>query len=66
MLSYVNRIGITVAKNSWGLGGLSAVEKYLQRSNLLKERSDLIKMDVMPAETSDEKRIIEGIKILIS
>lgn len=66
MLSYVNRIGITVAKNSWGLGGMSAVEKYLQRSNLLKERSNLIKMDVLPAETSDEKRIIEGIKILIS
>lgn len=66
MFPFVNRIGITIARNPWGGATISTVEKYLERSNLLKERPDLIKIDGFVAETYDEKRIIEGIKILVS
>ncbi len=65
MFPFVNRIGITIARNPWGGASISTVEKYLERSNLLKERPDLIKIDGFVAETYDEKRIIEGIKILV-
>lgn len=66
MFPFVNRIGITIARNPWGGATISTVEKYLERSNLLKERPDLIKIDGFVAETYDEKRIIEGIIILVS
>ena len=65
MLVYVNRIGVTVAKNSWGSGKETTVEKNLNASGLLKDKADLIKMDVMVAENADENRIIEGIRKLV-
>lgn len=64
MISYANRVGITVAAHSSSPGG-TEVEKYLNKSGLLKEKSDLIRMDVMYKD-ADESRIIEGIKTLIS
>lgn len=65
MFSTVNRIGITVAKNSWGSMGQTTVEKYMERSGLLKERPDFIRLDSFAAESATEKRIIEGIKTLV-
>jgi hypothetical protein len=41
------------------------VARYLERSGLLKEKPELIRMDVMQ-EDADEPRLIEGIKRLIS
>ena len=64
MLNYSNRVGITIAKNSWG-SGTTTVEKYIENSGILKQKSDLIKMDSMEAEKVAEDRIIEGIKRLI-
>lgn len=64
-LSFTNRIGITVAKNAWGGDGMTIVEKNLQDSGLLKEKPDLIKIDVMQAEEASEARIIESIKRLV-
>lgn len=66
MLYYVNRIGFIVAKNSWGYASMSVLEKYMEKSGLLKQRPDLIRLDAMPADTTDEKRIVESIKKLIS
>lgn len=67
MMTYINRIGITIAKNSWtSVDTETVVEKYMDNSNLLKEKSTLIRLDVMVAEEANEGRIIDGIKKLIS
>jgi len=65
MLQYVNRFGITIARNSWTGADKTTVEKYIESSGLLKQSPNLIKLDVMTAEEANENRIIEGIKRLI-
>lgn len=65
MLSYVARIGITIASNSFGIPGRSDLEKYIKKSGLLEEKPDLIRLDVLDRD-STEPRLIEGIKALIS
>lgn len=65
MLGYANRVGITVAENGYGISGSTEVEKYLKKSGLLEEMSNLLRLDVMKKE-SDESRLIEGIRKLIS
>jgi uncharacterized protein len=65
MLGYANRVGITVAKNSWSRGSKTTVEKYIEGSGLLKSKSELIRLDSMEAANADENRIIQGIKNLI-
>jgi uncharacterized sporulation protein YeaH/YhbH (DUF444 family) len=63
MLTYVSRMGITVAKRS--SSSLTQVEKYMNDSGLLTKHPDLIRMDVIN-ENADESRLIEGIKALIA
>jgi len=65
MLSYVARLGITIAENNFGIPGRSDVERYIKKSGLLDEHPDLIRLDVLDQESS-EPRLIEGIKALIS
>ena len=65
ILSYASRVGVTVIKHSYGSGQATEVEKYLQKSGLLKEKANLLRIDVM-REDADESRLIEGIKKLIS
>ncbi|MDD3739794.1 MAG: DUF444 family protein [Bacteroidales bacterium] len=66
-LPYISRMGITVAKNSWGSEDRdTTVEKYFESSGLLKEKHDLIRMDGFAASQGTEDRIIEGIKKLTS
>ena len=65
MLTYANRIGITIAEHAHGQTGNSEVEKYVKKSGLLEEKKNLLRMDVMQ-EDADEPRLIEGIKHLIS
>ena len=64
MLRYANRVGVTIARHG-ATSEESEVEKYLNRSGLLKNKPGLIRMDVMKQD-ADETRIIEGIKALIS
>ncbi len=66
MLTYANRFGITVARNSWSSQRETAVEQYIGKSNLLKEKPELFRMDALPAESATEARIIESIRRLIS
>ncbi len=67
MTGYVNRAGITVARNAWSSGKDSTtVEKSLERSGLLVSKPELLRMDVFSAADTSEERIIEGIKKLIS
>jgi len=65
MLTYANRVGITVAKQTPGSGQKSEVEKYVEASGLLKDKPDLLRIDVIRND-SEEQRLIEGIKKLLS
>ncbi len=62
MFLYTNRIGITVAKTT---GGITTVERNIEKSGFLKEKSSLIKMDSVDANSADETRIIDGIRKLV-
>ena len=64
MLTYASRVGISIAEHSTEASHNSEVEKYLKKSNLLEEKSNLLRLDVMQ-ENADEPRLIEGIKHLI-
>lgn len=65
MLKYTNRVGITVARNSYSASRETDMERYMKQSGLLLKRPVDIRMDAMQ-DDADEARIIEGIKKLIS
>jgi len=65
ILKYASRVGVTIAEHGQGESGGTEVARYLRGSGLLKDKADLIRMDIM-AEDADEARLIEGIKKLIS
>lgn len=65
MLTYANRVGITIAEHGSAQSGNTEVEKYLKNSNLLDEQPALLRLDTMK-EDATEARLIEGIKTLIS
>jgi uncharacterized sporulation protein YeaH/YhbH (DUF444 family) len=65
ILSYANRVGVTIAEHGIGSSGSTEVERYLKKSNLLTEKPNLLRLDVM-SKDADEPRLIEGIKKLIS
>jgi len=64
ILSYASRVGVTIAEHV-GQTSRTEVDSYLTSSGLLKEKADLLRMDTM-GEDSDEQRVIDGIKKLIS
>ena len=65
MLSYTNRVGVTITEHSSPPSRNSEVELTLKRSGLLESRPDLLRLDVM-GEDAEEPRLIEGIRTLIS
>jgi len=65
MLTYANRTGITIAEHASATHSNTDMEKYLRKSELLTKKPDLIRLDTM-RENSDEPRMIEGIRKLIS
>lgn len=65
ILKYASRVGVTIAEHGQGESGGTEVARYLRNSGLLKEKAELLRMDIM-AEDADEPRLIEGIKKLIS
>jgi uncharacterized sporulation protein YeaH/YhbH (DUF444 family) len=66
MIDYANRIGITIAENSYTSRANSIVEKYLKRSKMLEAYSKIIHLDSFKADEADEQRLIGSIKVLIS
>lgn len=64
MLTYANRMGITITHENSGAGKKTVVEKYVLDSKLLDEKPDLLRLDVVQVN-ADETRLIEGIKKLI-
>ena len=65
MLEYAARIGITIAEHTYTGAKKTEVERYIKGSGLLEKHKDFIRMDVLK-EDSDDARIIQGIKTLIS
>ncbi len=65
MLSYTSRVGVTVAEHGLGTSQGTEVARYLEASGLLREKPELLRLDVMQ-EDADEPRLIEGIRKLIS
>ena len=65
MLTYVARVGITIAENNYTISGRSDLERYVRNSGMLEDKPELIRLDVLDKE-STEPRLIEGIRALIS
>jgi uncharacterized sporulation protein YeaH/YhbH (DUF444 family) len=64
ILTYTNRVGITIAASSEQSGG-TVVERYISGSRLLEENPKHIRMDSV-GENATEVRLIEGIRKLLS
>jgi uncharacterized protein len=64
MLTYANRIGITIVESAFRSGAKSEVEKYIAASKLPEEKPALLRIDTIE-ENADEARLIAGIKKLI-
>lgn len=65
MMAYASRIGVTIAEHASGSTGKTEVERYLKKSGILEKHANLVRLDTM-SENSEEARLIEGIKKLIS
>lgn len=65
MLTYASRLGITVARHSYGTETETDLERYLNKSGLTEKKDTEFRMDAIP-EDADEARLIEGIKKIIS
>ncbi len=65
MLTYANRVGVTIVQREEGAEKKSEVEKYLLKSGLTEQKPDLLRVDTM-GESAEEPRLIEGIRRLIS
>ena len=64
ILTYTNRVGITIAQSYYKSSVETVVERYIKKSGLL-EQKDLIRMDSISSD-AEQERLIEGIKILVS
>jgi hypothetical protein len=65
ILTYSNRVGISVAKRNGGSDTTTTVEKYVKQSGLLESQSGRIRLDAL-SEGASETQLIEGIRRLIS
>jgi uncharacterized sporulation protein YeaH/YhbH (DUF444 family) len=66
LIKSANRIGITVAKNSWtSPESPTIIERYIEKSELLIRYPELIRMDSFVAADVTEERLVEGIRKLI-
>ncbi len=65
MMAYASRIGVTIAEHAGSSQNNTEVERYLKKSGLLEKFPKLVRLDVID-ESTDEPRLIEGIKRLIS
>lgn len=66
LLKVTNRMGITVAENTYSRRGESTMEKYLKNSGILEKESSKLHFDSFRADEADEGRIIQSIKELIA
>lgn len=65
ILSYANRVGITIASGTSGPSPITPLERYIGDSALLEQHPDLLRLDTIHGSDSEE-RLIEGIKKMTS
>lgn len=65
MVGYASRVGVTIAEHNRTSLNNTEVERYLKKSGVLEKHAKLIRLDILD-ESTDEPRLIEGIKRLIS
>ncbi len=65
MLTFANRVGITITAHTSDALNSTEVERYLKKSGLLEKKAALLRLDILDTN-ADEPRLIEGIKKLIS
>ena len=65
MIGYASRVGVTIAEHAGTSQNNTEVERYLKKSGLLEKFPKLVRLDTIN-ESTDEPRLIEGIKRLIS
>jgi uncharacterized sporulation protein YeaH/YhbH (DUF444 family) len=65
MIGYANRVGVTIAEHTARASNNTEVQRYLKESGLLEAFPKHLRLDVID-ENTDEPRLIEGIKKLIS
>jgi uncharacterized sporulation protein YeaH/YhbH (DUF444 family) len=65
MIGYASRVGVTIAEHAGSSQNNTEVERYLKKSGLLEKFPKLVRLDTIN-ESTDEPRLIEGIKRLIS
>ncbi len=65
LLDYASRVGITIVEHDYSSGSKTQVQQYLEKSGILTEMSDKVRMDVIN-ENADEQRLIQGIRALVS
>ncbi len=68
MLTYSNRVGITIAENDWRGNALGSteVQKYIESSKLLEEKPDLLKLYSLMAKNASQDELIKGLRHIIS
>ena len=59
----INRIGVTIVRAGYRTNLKTEVELYLEKSGLLTQNPELIRMDVV-SEDAEESRLIEGIRTI--
>ncbi|SHF29737.1 hypothetical protein SAMN02745206_01714 [Desulfacinum infernum DSM 9756] len=65
MLTYANRVGVTVAHGHGGNGYRSRVEEYIGRAKLTERFPERFRLDTIE-EGAGEDRLVEGIRRLLS
>lgn len=65
LLNCVNRMGITVVRNRPGGAGSTYIEKYLQKSDLLRKFPNLLKMTSLNESQKSQDDLIQSIKFLV-
>lgn len=63
ILTYTNRMGITIVKHMYASTTLTNVEGFMANSGLLVEKPNLIRLDAFDEDASED-RLIEGIRKL--
>jgi uncharacterized sporulation protein YeaH/YhbH (DUF444 family) len=66
LLPQVNRFGVTIVRNSYASADrMTEFERFLKEKNILEKYKKQTRLDVID-EDADDKRLIEGIKKLVS
>lgn len=65
MFTYVNRLGMTIIRNSYAPDRMTVFENFIQQNRIVEDHKELARLDTLGVD-ADDPRIIDGIKQLVS